>query len=561
MRLNTGFMRVFIASGVVLMGVSAWAGRPDHDFTVGAYYYPWYSNNFHGGNYLREYLTPAQLPELGEYNDREPAVIAQHLAWSRQAGVDFWVASWWGAGSREDVTLLGTIFPHPDLGDFKIALFYETTGLTNDFTNFSGVGNDITYIATNYFGLPNYLHIDGKPVLFVYLTRVLSSMSALQSTVDAMRTAATNAGFTIYIVGDEVFGGPSGDGSRFSMLDAVTNYDVYGSTGVNGYAGQAAVNNYYAAQAGWKTLADTVNVAFIPAVSPGFNDKGVRPGHEPLSRRLTVASDHGTLFRAMLEGAKPLAEPEIGHMMMVTSWNEWHEDTQIEPVASAPATSDDVSGTQAYTRGLDYEGYGERYLTILAEETVPGLRTPDMFDAQWNALVSAYALASDIDGDGLPEAWALRLVGAVLSSTEYPHAAAVDAAYLANLSALETAPGALAPYREVLAALLLASDAVRDALVTELGLAGSYTVVTVGVGPVSEPFSGAGDPDGDGATNAGEYAGMISWGGTIAQFPSFAFNAVWDGQAALPAATPWILMTVLACVAGYAASGRIIVRG
>lgn len=360
-----------IGLGMSAIALAAQAGRPSVNYYVGAYYYPWYSSDFHGGQYLREFLSPPQLPVLGEYNDRDPATIAQHLAWSREAGVDFWVASWWGPGGREDVTLKDHIFPHEDLGDFKIALFYETPGLTSNFTNFSNVGSHITYMAANYFGHPNYLKMNGKPVLFVYLTRVLSSMNALQGVVDSMRAAAANAGYELYIVGDEVFGAPPGDASQFAMLDAVTNYDVYGSGGVTGYAGQVAVDNYYAAQAGWRSVAASANVAFIPAVSPGFNDKGVRDGHEPLSRRLTPESEHGTLFRAMLQGAKPLAQHSTGRMIMVTSFNEWHEDTQIEPVAFAPPTSADVSGTQEYTRGLDYEGYGTRYLEILEEETVP----------------------------------------------------------------------------------------------------------------------------------------------------------------------------------------------
>ena len=76
------------------------------DYNVGVHYYPWYYNDFHGGQYLREHLKPKQLPELGEYNDRDEAVINQHIEWSHDAGIDFWSASWWGAGSREDVTLI-----------------------------------------------------------------------------------------------------------------------------------------------------------------------------------------------------------------------------------------------------------------------------------------------------------------------------------------------------------------------------------------------------------------------------------------------------------------------
>jgi len=105
------------------------ASDPSHDYTVGVFYYPWYGNgNFHGGEYLRGELEPPQSPTLGEYNDSDPEVIAQHLAWSRQAEINLWVASWWGPDSLTDRTLRDVILPHPDLPGVKVALFYETTG-------------------------------------------------------------------------------------------------------------------------------------------------------------------------------------------------------------------------------------------------------------------------------------------------------------------------------------------------------------------------------------------------------------------------------------------------
>jgi len=100
---------------------------PDKDpmnspYTVGVYYYPWYSGDFHGGRYMRKELIPPQLPMLGEYDDRDPAVIAQHLKWSRQANISLWVASWWGPNSREDRTLLQHILPHDELGEMQIEI-------------------------------------------------------------------------------------------------------------------------------------------------------------------------------------------------------------------------------------------------------------------------------------------------------------------------------------------------------------------------------------------------------------------------------------------------------
>ena len=256
--------------------------------TVGVYYYPWYGgNNFHGGKYLREHLDPVQAPELGEYNDRNPDVIQQHIEWCKYAGIGLWVCSWWGPDKMEDVTLKDDILVHPDLGNLKIALFYETSGRIPDFSDISNVESDISYMAKNYFGHPNYFKINGKPVLFIYLTRVLSNNGILKNTVDIMRNTALKAGFEIYLVGDQVFGEPPSSTDQLALLDAATNYDVYGSSGAKIYATQQKVDNYYQAQAGWRSKAHHVGTGFIPATSPGFNDKGVRDGHTPLSRKLS----------------------------------------------------------------------------------------------------------------------------------------------------------------------------------------------------------------------------------------------------------------------------------
>lgn len=50
---------------------------------------------------------------------------------------------------------------------------------------------------------------------------------------------------------------------------------------------------------------------------------------------------------------------------MVNSFNEWHEDTQIEP-----ARGETTDLPEDITHGIEYHGYGELYLDILREETL-----------------------------------------------------------------------------------------------------------------------------------------------------------------------------------------------
>jgi hypothetical protein len=56
---------------------------------------------------------------------------------------------------------------------------------------------------------------------------------------------------------------------------------------------------------------------------------------------------------------------------MVSTFNEWHEDTQIEPTILAAPTNTDDSGSRAFTQGYYYSGYGDLYLDQLRQATVP----------------------------------------------------------------------------------------------------------------------------------------------------------------------------------------------
>jgi glycoprotein endo-alpha-1,2-mannosidase len=162
-------------------------------------------------------------------------------------------------------------------------------------------------------------------------------------------------------------------------MDGVTNYDVYGSLrgGKNlGYVGtREKVTQYYQGeQREWKKLAQSKGCAFIPGTSPGFNDRGVRPekDHIPLSRRLNLNAKEGSLFRAALQEARTLVDPQLDHLIMVNSFNEFHEDTQIEPVVAVDGSKGLGSQTNLPTNltyGLEYEAYENLYLNILKQET------------------------------------------------------------------------------------------------------------------------------------------------------------------------------------------------
>jgi len=363
---------------------TAHSQRPNRNLLVGAYYYPWYYNDFHHKGktgYLRSKLDPPQEPQLGEYNDRTTHTMRQHLTWCLHSNINLWVTSWWGEGKREDVTtkvIMEYLESQIAADDFKLALFYETTGLIKEKVKGSRqydtchVKDDLKYIAETYFGRRNYLKIDGKPVLFVYLTRVLDKSGILQDVITLMRKGAAEAGFDdIYIVGDHAFGKPPKDECvpAFNLLDAVTNYDVFGSMQRPLYAGVNGVEAFRKQQHGWQTAANKQSCSFIPSVTPGFNNlcnkNLATTNYGPMSRRLSQKDKEGSLFAALLQNAITLVDKDV-NMIMITSFNEWHEDSQIEPIKTSGGSTTEP---QPFTHGIEYQAYGMTYLELVKKYT------------------------------------------------------------------------------------------------------------------------------------------------------------------------------------------------
>ena len=356
---------------------------------VGVYYYPWYGNNFHGKKYLREKLLPRQIPILGEYNDNDCEVIGQHLLWTQSANINLWVTSWWGPGSIEDVTISEHILTNPLLGSTNFAIHYETIGRTEfnrtskTFSTLQNIAPDVSYLAKKYFDHPNYFRIQNRPVIVLYLARRLAKDGILSNVTEIMRSTAMQTGHELYILGDYSFGRVHDHKLQgLNYLDGITNFDVYGSTRAKQYIGWEKLITFFSEELKWKSAATNRSIHFIPSASPGYNDKGVREGNEPLSRKLTPDDAFGSFFRAQLSNAIKNVDKETGNLILINSFNEWHEDTQIEPIMSASPTQyhsgvlESLSSTKKsiidYTEGIYYEGYGTRYLDMLRDITVSG---------------------------------------------------------------------------------------------------------------------------------------------------------------------------------------------
>jgi len=124
---------------------------------VGVYYYAWYS-----GNWTRDHSNCIDIPVLGYYNSSSQQLITNHTIWLNELGVDFMIMSWWGIDCPSDKNIK-LWFARPETRP-EIAIMiepYDESHGQNGY-NFTAMYN---YIYTNYATKSRYFKLYGRPLL------------------------------------------------------------------------------------------------------------------------------------------------------------------------------------------------------------------------------------------------------------------------------------------------------------------------------------------------------------------------------------------------------------
>jgi glycoprotein endo-alpha-1,2-mannosidase len=307
--------RALLGTGLALAAAPGAAAQraAAADRQVLAFYYPWYATPAGSGRWLHwqgpHGQAPRQSPTLnhparGLYDSHDPAVIAAHVREAKAAGITALIVSWWGIGSFEDgaMPLL--------LEAAKSAGLHVTVYLEQQKDGAAGAARDIAYLRKTYGGHPAWLAVGARPVLFLYL-QALRDLPARD-----WRQAAGDA----FLVGD-VSPRETADFTRWApFMDGIHVYVpapyIKGMTPAQ--MGAWADRTYPA----WQKMAGSK--LFCATVIPGFDDTLVPGRAVP---RPTVARHDGGTYRALWNAA-------IRHRadwVVVTSFNEWHEGSEIEP--------------------------------------------------------------------------------------------------------------------------------------------------------------------------------------------------------------------------------------
>ena len=298
-----------------------------------AFYYQWYSVPWNTA-------VLQDLPQSGYYNSYDPALIAQHILQAKSAGIDGFIASWWGPPQKPDPppSALDILLDQAQLQNFSVMINFETL----EFDPVTGVGrprDEATILEWLRYGIPHfgshpaYLKVNGKPMFVVY-----SSSAVPDTSWNNIFTQLQAEGFDAMYVAE--FAGSWPELNTLDLFGGVYTYNILNIIQSNSQVPTLLAPTYETTGRGVRyyplLASSSAPKIWAATVQPGF-DNHLSWGYQtPILDR-----ENGALYRSTFDAAIN-SDPD---WIFITTWNEWWEHTYIEPS----------------------QNYGDQYLQITQE--------------------------------------------------------------------------------------------------------------------------------------------------------------------------------------------------
>ncbi|XP_065100865.2 glycoprotein endo-alpha-1,2-mannosidase [Paramisgurnus dabryanus] len=316
---------------------------PEPNYNVHAFYYAWYGNPQFDGRYIHwdhpvlphwdakvalsyptgKHKPPDDIgtnfyPALGPYSSRDPSVLEDHMQQLRLASVGVLAISWYPPNMKDDNGeeidgLVPLILDAAEKYQLKVVFHIEPYKGRDDVN----MHENTKYIVERYGKHPafyRYKTNKGKflPLYYIYDSYIESPDVWAQLLKSDGKNTIRNTPYDGIFISLLVNEGHKKD-ILYAGFDGVYTYFA-----TNGFTYGSSNHNWRSI----KSFCDYNDLIFIPSVGPGYIDTSIRPWNAQNTRNRINGKYYENSFNAALA-----TQPQI---ISITSFNEWHEGSQIE---------------------------------------------------------------------------------------------------------------------------------------------------------------------------------------------------------------------------------------
>jgi hypothetical protein len=268
-----------------------------------AYYYIWFDSQ----SWIR---AKTDFPLLGNYTSDDRSVMRQHILWAKAAGIDGFIVSW----KSTDVLnrRLDQLATLAEEENFKLVIIYQGLDFNRDPLPVATVASDLDYFIQHFANLPAF-QLFSKPLVIWSGTWKFSA--------DDIASVTQSRRNSLLILSSE----RNVDGIQ--RLAGMVDGDAYYWSSVN-------PDTYPSYQEKLSSMSQAVHQQsglWIAPAAPGFDARLVG-GTSVVERK------DGQTFRTEINTAIASSPDALG----IISWNEFSENSQIEPSTLYGATYLDI---------------------------------------------------------------------------------------------------------------------------------------------------------------------------------------------------------------------------
>lgn len=304
---------------LLFLGSLPAGAAPKEGRKVLAFYYTWYGTpqvtrnwrHWPEGDHDPTKTLPNGMPDTGStdhpkalYDSNDPALIREHLRLAQEIGINAFISTWWGQGGYEDVAFAAAL-KEAERTPVKMTVYYQTTPQAGKAPGIvDRVAADLNYILDHYAGSPAFFRYNGRPTVFIY-SHALKQISYAQWSAVVGKVRAK---YAVNLIAD------ADDPRMLAIFDGLHHYNAVAQV-----VGKMDMAEVYRKSVETSRLADKISCA---TVIPGYDDSNI-------GRTSPIRADreNGELYRRLWREAIK-ADPQ---MVLISSFNQWNEGSEIEP--------------------------------------------------------------------------------------------------------------------------------------------------------------------------------------------------------------------------------------
>ncbi len=308
------------------------------DYLIGTYYFPGWNT---GSKWeCIDRVAPIRKPILGYYDEAKPECADWQIKWAVEHGINLFLVDWyWSGGGRHlehwlhDGYMKSRYRKH-----LKWAIMWANHNAPN--THSEADWKNVTqYWIDNYFGMPEYQRIDGKPVVYIWapgnIRRDLGGSAGAAKLLAMSQEMAKGAGYKGIVFASMNASGSTEDAKRL-VAEGYTLDTTYHWWADAPKVAPDGRNFPYSlvvdrSRAAWEkreaNFKDT-GMTFLPVADSGWDS---RPWHGDKS--MVIYDRTPAQWERLLREAKSYLDARGQKTLILGPCNEWGEGSYIEPCA------------------------------------------------------------------------------------------------------------------------------------------------------------------------------------------------------------------------------------